>query len=239
MKDYWQRLQLRIDALSLRERAMAFAITALALVTLVNTFVLDALWGKQKQLSQQITLDQQQIAAIQADIQARVKSTEIDPDANNRVHLQNLKQQSARMREQLTGAQNGLVAPDRMAALLEELLKRNGRLHLVSLKTLPATLATGPGQQGIGNRENSVQPAGTGGGAKPGPEGALNAVYKHGVEVVVQGGYSDILQYLSQLEAMPWQLFWDGASLQVEQYPKNTLILHLYTLSLDKKWLNI
>ncbi len=239
MKQYWQRLELRIDALSLRERAMAFAIAALALITLVNTVVLDPLLARQKQLSQKVTQDQQQIAALQAEIQARVKSHDADPDAASRIRLENLRLQSGKLRSELTGIQQGLVSPDRMAALLEDLLKKNGRLQLMSLKTLPVSLLTDPVKPDtkVAN-EKSPTPALP---RKDGPAGpaAGEAVYKHGVEIVVLGGYSDIVNYLTQLEAMPWQLFWANARLNVETYPNATLKLTLFTLSLDRKWLNI
>jgi MSHA biogenesis protein MshJ len=47
------------------------------------------------------------------------------------------------------------------------------------------------------------------------------------------------MNYLEQLEAMPWQLLWANAKLNVDEYPKSTLTLRLFTLSLDKKWLNL
>ena len=64
-------------------------------------------------------------------------------------------------------------------------------------------------------------------------------VYKHGVELVVKGSYADLTQYLMRLEGLPWQMFWGKAELKVEEYPKATLTLTLFTLSLDKTWLRI
>jgi MSHA biogenesis protein MshJ len=58
------------------------------------------------------------------------------------------------------------------------------------------------------------------------------------VEIVVQGGYMDMMNYMAALEAMPWQLFWGRAKLSVDEYPNATLTLTLFTLSLDKAWLN-
>ena len=44
---------------------------------------------------------------------------------------------------------------------------------------------------------------------------------------------------MTELEAMPWQLYWGKVNLNAESYPKVTLTLTLFTLSLDKKWLAI
>lgn len=224
MKQQWQRLELKIDALSLRERTMAFAIVALILIALVNSVVLDPLLAKQEKLSQEVTQNQQQIAALQAEIQARVKSHDSDPDTSNRQRLAHLQAQMARLSADMDGLQKGLVPPDKMSSLLQDLLKKNEGLKLLSLKTLPAM----PLQE--------ISQAGSGSDSKTPDTGVL---YKHGVEVVVRGNYADLTRYLAQLESMPWQLFWAGASLDVDAHPDMTLKLTLFTLSLDRKWLNI
>lgn len=237
MKEYWEKLAVRIDALSLRERAMAFGIAALVLVSLVNSFLVDPQFSQQKKLAQKVNEDQQQIAAMQAEIRQRVMSHDVDPDASIRLRLQQLLQQSAKIKTELTGMQNGLVSPDKMPMLLEDLLKRDGRLSLKSLKTLSVSLLNEP-------LEAAPAP-GVVQAARPEPKDKAehaepkSAVYKHGVEIVVVGSYADITNYLEQLERMPWQLFWAKARLNVDAYPDSSLTLTLFTLSLDKKWLNI
>jgi MSHA biogenesis protein MshJ len=240
MKRFWQQIESRLDGLSLRERAMAFAVTVLVLITLINTVLLDPLLAQQRRLSGQIRTEQQQVAALQAEIQARVIAHSQDPDEPNRERLKRLKQQTAKMHGDLVGMQSGLVSPDKMSALLEDLLKRNGKLHLASLKTLPVTTVNEPLQLDAGT--GADKPAtGTAPSQKDKavskPTG--DVVYKHGVEIVVQGEYLDLMRYLKQLEAMPWQLFWARANLKADAYPKTELTLVLFTLSLDRKWLNI
>lgn len=238
MKQYWQRLVSRIDALSLRERAMIFAMAAVILITLVTTVLLDPQFARQKQLSERIKQEQEKTAEIQAEIQQKVRAQATDPDAANRMRLQALKQQSAQMQGAMRDVQKGLVPPDKMSGLLENILKQNGRLRLVSLKTLPVTdlnelVAT---ESKTAGEKTAAAPASP---AKPVNQPAAGFVYMHGVEIMVQGGYLDMMNYLAALEAMPWQLFWGRAKLSVDEYPKTTLTLTLFTLSLDKAWLNI
>ncbi|HJV74575.1 MAG TPA: MSHA biogenesis protein MshJ, partial [Noviherbaspirillum sp.] len=161
----------------------------------------------------------------------------VDPDAENKAILQKLQEQVAQADEKMRNMQNGLVSPDKMASLLEGLLNRNPKLHLVSFKTLPvASLndAFSPRQE---DKEKMVAPAPTAGSVQQ--NSGADALYKHGVEIAVQGTYFDIMQYMAQLEGMPWQLVWGKANLHVDEYPKATLTLELYTLSMEKKWLNI
>jgi MSHA biogenesis protein MshJ len=69
-------------------------------------------------------------------------------------------------------------------------------------------------------------------------------VYKHGVEITVEGRYLDLLDYVSDLEQMPWHILWSKAALNEDKndeitWPANRLKLTVYTLSLDKTWLSI
>src|SRR3569833_2007732 len=221
MKQYWQKFALRIDALSLRERVVIFAMLAVAVIALINNAVLDAQFAKQKQLSEQIKSQQFQVTQIQADIRQTIQG-QLDPDAENRTRLTALKQQSERMQIALIDMQKGLVAPDKMTVLLEDILKHNARLKIVSLKTLPVA--------GLQEQADTKDPKKTD-DKQPGAAAAssASAVYKHGVEITVQGEYLDMLKYMTELEAMPWQLFWGRAKLGVDKYPKATLTLTLYT----------
>lgn len=227
MKQQWQRLAVKIDAMSLRERVMIFAMAALMVVTLVNTFMLDPLLARQKTLSQRAVKEQDKIAEMQMQIQALLDAHGADPDAAARVHLLGLQQQFAQLAEQLQAMQKGLVPPDKMGQLLQSILKRQGRLQLVALKTLPVTALSGTRAQPDAPQDKTE------------PAGGDKLVYLHGVEITVQGSYADMLGYLAQLEHLPWQMFWDDISLEAKEYPVATLKLTLYTLSLDKVWLSV
>ncbi len=238
MKQYWQRIAAKIDALSVRERTIIFVMAALILVVLVNMMLLDPQYVKQKKLSLQLQQDQAKIAEIRMEIQQKIKAHAIDPDAVDRVRLQNLKQQFSQMHNALLEMQKGLISPDKMAVLLEDILKRDGRLHLMSLKTLPVSSLN----DAISADNKSVGEKATGLPAtqdKSDSYSATGAIYKHGVEITVQGSYLDMVGYMKELETMPWQLFWGKAKLNVEEYPKATLTLTLFTMSLEKKWLNL
>ncbi|MES2024954.1 MAG: type II secretion system protein GspM [Pseudomonadota bacterium] len=232
MKQFWQKWSLKIDALSLRERVIVFAVAVLILVVLINTVLLDPQYAKQTKLSQQIRQQQSQIADIQNQIQQRVKAQADDPNRLMQEHLQVLNQRASQMNGALSDMQKGLVPPEKMADLLESVLKKNNKLLLVSLKTLPVKSLNEPIDAILPNKAGAV---------KTGDEqaGNVEAVFKHAVELKVQGSYMDMLNYMQSLERMPWQIFWGSAQLNVDEYPRATLTLTLFTLSLDKKWLNL
>jgi len=211
----------RYDQLSLRERAMIFGAAALLLVGLASTFLLDPLETRHKSLAQALLQSQGQIKAMQEGIQGAALRGAEDPDAALRARLDNLRRDEAALSELLAGRSRQLVAPEKVPALLEDILGRNRGLQLVSLRSLPAAAPGG----------KAAPP----GGAAP----SAGGIYRHGVEVVVRGGYFDLLGYVADLEKLPWQLYWGEASLSAEAYPMSQLTFTVYTLSLDRTWLRI
>jgi MSHA biogenesis protein MshJ len=248
MKQSWQKLSLRIDAMSLRERALIFVMAAVILVVLVNALLLDPQFARQKQMSQKINAEQARIVAIQTDIQQKIQARRADPDQALRQQLERLRQQSGQLRGALEDTRKALVAPEKMPALLEAILRRDGRLQLVSLTTLPVADLAEPVTAGAkiagANPGHDAPTAAAAAGLTGTAAGASastgsGSIYRHGVELTVAGTYPDMLHYMAQLEAMPWQLYWGKADLQVEAWPQARLTLTLFTLSLDKKWINL
>ena len=236
MKHNLQPFILKIDAMSLRERIMIFVGAALTLILLFNSLLFNPQFDRQKLMSLQIQTNQSKIAVLQTAIQERVRSRAFDPDVINSDRLKSLQKQSQQLHSKLLGLNSVLVKPENMTSLLEDILKRNGALRLISLNTLPVSTLNNPNP----NEEkiSSEKPPIT--GAKTVPVISIGSgIYKHGVEIVIQGKYLDMMHYMSALEAMPWQLFWGKATMQIDTYPDATLSLTLFTLSLDEKWLNL
>ena len=231
MKRRWRQFTARVEALQPRERIMAFGAAVVVLVFLANTFAFGPLARKEAALRS--TLQQQGIAldGIGADIASRARAYGNDPNVALRKRLGELRAETARTSDELRTMQKGLVAPERIAPLLESILRANGRLKLVALKTLPATTlndGTAPPPA------TPVAPA-----ASPPVVKSPDLLYRHGVELTVRGSYLDMVDYMHALETLPTQLFWGKAQLDAEDYPNVRLTLTLYTLSLDPKWMKL
>jgi MSHA biogenesis protein MshJ len=226
-----QRLQLiadRVDARTLRERAMLFGAAAAAIVFLLYSLFLNPLLARQAALRAQISQQQGNIAGIDGEITQKVQAYALDPDAASHARLAKLAKDTAQLATGLRAMQKGLVPPERIAPLLEAILKANGRLQLVSMNTLPA------GPVGAAAPRPAAVTA-----AASAPANPHELLYRHGVELTVRGNYLDMVNYMDALEAMPTQLFWAQAGLQVDEYPNARLTLTLYTLSLDRKWIKL
>lgn len=253
MKQRWKQWSAKFDAISMRERLMVGGAVVAGIVFIMNTLVIEPTQAREKALRSQVTMQQTTIANMALEVAQRELAAQTDPDRDAKARLAQLTQENQRMRDALRTAQKGLVAPERMGALLQQLLG-NSRLKLVSLKTLPvrgmsdgkfsepesAAAAPAPTPALAPVAGLSLTPPGAPAAGAPPPAPVVKReelLYRHGVQIVVEGSYLDMVAYMQALEAMPEQLFWGRATLNAKQYPKATLSLTLYTLSLDQKWI--
>ena len=225
MKEQWQKLAARFDALAQRERILGFVVALVGFAVLFQMLALDPLAARKKRLTQQLAEARQGLALVQQQLKAQQGLA--DPGAARRSHRDALRQQLADIDKGMGEAQRGLVPPERTAKLLEEVLTRSRGLQLVSLRTLPVqrfdALASVPGAQ--------VK------GAPAAPKDPERVLYQHGFEITLQGSYAEVHDYLTRVEQLPWQMFWSRISVNTEQYPGLTVTLTVQTLSLSKAWL--
>jgi len=218
----WKQLSDKVDALSQRERLLVLLGLLAMVVAVTNAMLLDPVTRQAKTLAGEVAANQLQVAALKQQVSALDHTAVVDPDLQNKNQLAEFSRQLEQTGESLSSLQQRLVNPDRMAGLLEDILKENGQLKLVSLKTLaPGGAAAGQVAAGAA-ASATVQP-----------------VYRHGVELKVRGRYMDLMNYLAALEKLRWHMLWGNISLTADAYPQSTLTVTIYTLSLDEAWLSI
>ncbi len=229
MRAYWQKVAATIDSLSLRERALIFAAIAFVLASVVNTFLIEPLFARQKNVSQQVVQQQEKIKEIDAQIATLLEARKGREGSPQYQRMTQLRQQLAEGEAYLQTRRDRLVPPEKMAGLLREVLSGTERLQLGHLQTLPVTpLAGEPG----GNTAPATAVA-------EAQQNAGEQVFRHGIQITVRGSYADMLAYLAALERLPAKMFWGGLQMRVIKYPVAELILTVYTLSLDKTWLRV
>lgn len=228
MKQQWEKISVKVDAMSKRERVLIFGAGAVLSVALLTTLLFDPLFAKHKALRLQISQQQQLMNDIQSQIAAVLQKNSPSANLPQRNQLSQLRLEIAEGDAFLKSSGERLVQPEKMAEHLRKLLNNNNRLQIVVLRTLPVTPLLEQ-HNGKGAEQNMAAPA-----ASPDKQ-----MFKHGVQLTLRGNYLDLLQYLGALERLPQQMFWASAKMNVLQYPTAELTLILYTLSLDKTWLQI
>lgn len=256
MKKIWLSFLRKVDILSMRERAILFALCSVGVLMIGFTFLIEPQLKLQKTLKTQQQTHQMQMGVLQEELAQLSGAMRGDPDAEIKARLNEAKARLQLMDSDLSSLQKNLVAPDKMDTLLQNILKRNKRLQLISLKSFPVVnlFDVAKASDGAANAsasasaaEAATNAASTANQVLPSSSGSkiatLNtdelSIYKHEVELVLEGNYLDMLAYIKELEAMPEQVYWSRGSLNVLEYPKASLSLQIFTLSLEKKWLNL
>ncbi|TWI69440.1 MSHA biogenesis protein MshJ [Pseudoduganella lurida] len=254
MKAVWLRWAARIDALTLRERAMVAVGGVAGIVFGVYFGFTDPANARERTLRASIVQQRGLLQGVDTEIAQKQAAAAADPDAAARKRLKEVQAANTVLRAELRNTSRGLVQPSRMTALLQGMVQQNGRLKLVSLKTLPPAGTTDGNfaEQGEGSATaaaapvlpvtplSTTPPGGTApvqAAATTTPAKDAPLLYRHGVQIVLQGAYGDMVAYMNALERMPAQLFWGRAVLDAAEHDKSTLTLTLYTLSLDDKWI--
>lgn len=244
----WRALQRRFDLCAPRERLLLIGAAA-AVVLMLS----DALWLGPA-LSQFRAAQGQQMEARSA---LHTLQTEIRTLAERNAALARQQQGELNLWRQrvrdgdsaLRRHEDSLVGPDRMLDLLGQLLARHGEVRVRAMQSLGRSDLLGP-QPGGAPGQPGLAAAAT---APPNPEARpaaaatqakdsaplMPSLYRHGVELVLEGGFSDLLQTLKALEALPQHVLWGSVSLRVEQHPRSVLTLRVYTISRDRHWLEI
>jgi len=216
MRKSWRRLEQRFGILTRRERGILLG-GGLAVIFILGYSYLDASLIRQRMLSTQLSETRAAAQMSKAQSQSMMIQLAQDPDTRARARIAALSESIRRLDDQMQGINRGLVPPEEMARILEKVLTRDSRVKLIKLKTLPVS--------DLITRDEPKQADGSA------------AVYKHGIEMTLEGRYLDMLNYLDQLEALPWQMFWSEARMDARDYPAVRITVTVFTLSLDSDWL--
>ena len=225
MKQVWEKLARRFNVLKSRERAMVFMAGVAIIGGLGFALWIDGAMTRQKNVTASVEKHRNDLAQLQrqnAELSLVLKQ---ERDVEGRKRVEDLRRQLGGYDKELRGVQQGLVPPNRMVKVLEDMLNRDSHVRLVKLRTLPVASLVEPAAGAAG-----------GAAAKP-PAPGKNLVYKHGIELTVEGNYLDLLEYQSRLEKLPWRMFFARTSVNSADYPKVLMTITLYTLSLEEAWL--
>jgi MSHA biogenesis protein MshJ len=129
--------------------------------------------------------------------------------------------------EEMRAFTTALVDPDEMRAVLEELLRRQQGLTLVSAVNRPARAVI----------EDEPAPEDSQAGAPRASDAPK--LYRHSFVLTLRGNYLDCLRYLEAVERLPWHIYWSRLELSTDEYPVNDIVIEVATLSLDEEWIGV
>ena len=227
MKTPPNKLAARYDALQVRERWLVALGVLCGIILLGYTLFIDPAL-KTAQLAERSVAEQRaQLAGVQAQM-AALQAPGMNPDLAARVEIDALKKQLGELSVRLHVMEDSLVPPQQMSGLLEDMIGKQTGLRLLSLKTLSVAPL-------LDRKAETDQKAAGKSDVKA--EAPAVGLFKHGVEIKLEGSYQDLTAYLQRLEQSKMKLLWSSVSLSADKHPKLVLTLTVYSLSLDRAWL--
>ena len=219
----------QFKALKTRERVLVVAAAVGVLY-----FVFDIGWirpqkAEAKVLQARLAQQAVELEALNKALRTLTAQRPTDPLASQRAERDELLNTTTQA-ELLISRANANV---RTGDVIRSFVASRPGLTLVSLRTLPSEVFFQP---------PAVPPAGGASGAKSSPPSSgaptatttlapVPALYRHGIEITVQGNFLTLMPYLQQLQRETDGIFWSGAKLDVVGYPDVTLKMTIYTLS--------
>lgn len=211
--------RVRIDAMSLRERALLFLALMVILFMVWDSLLMAPLEARKEAQLTRLETVRDQINSANAQIQTVLDRRNSDPNAPLRSELARIDAQIGALDERIGRELTGLITPQQMARALEQMLIRQTRLKPVRVENLgsvPLVPAQGGGDdaQGVG-------------------------VFRHRLLLEMEGSYTEAVDYLQKLQALPWSFYWDEVSIEMVQYPVARIRVVVSTLSLREGWLGV
>jgi len=226
MKERFLKLTQSVDRLSLRERLFLFG-AGLALVTGLWEATLAApLSARERLATDKVAALQGRLQQLDGAVNAAANGlSEGVPGQLDR--LRALRERVAAGDEEMRVFTTDLVDPSEMRLVLEELLRRQDGLRLVSATNLAA--------RPVVVDEAAADAATT----TPATPSAAPKLYRHTLVLTLEGSYLDCLTYLEAVERLPWHIYWARLDLSANEYPQNHIVIELRTLSLAEEWIGV
>ncbi|MFZ2652483.1 MAG: hypothetical protein WA210_20470 [Burkholderiaceae bacterium] len=187
MKALWKAQAQRIDALSLRERAIMFASIAVALGALADWLALTPAMAERRQLAAQIRKQSTELGALRAQLAAGKAKPLPDTPLNRQLAaIEQVRTERTALAAQLLEFLAGRAELAQLTDVLDQVLRRHDRLTLTRLSTVPDLPGGAPSRAAVPLSGGSA------------------AIRWQGVDLSLAGRYLDLMHYLADLErALP------------------------------------
>ena len=222
MRQHVEKVLQNVDRLSLRERLFLFAAVLVVLGGMWEALLAAPLEARERIASDEITSLKERLDQLNESVVVAAEGmSEGMPNQLDRLRV--LRERVVQGEEAVRIFTSDLIDPAQMRSVLEELIRRQTGLELLSATNLEVRPLFDEPEQ----IENGAQQA-------EGPK-----LYQHTLVLTLRGRYLDCLKYMESVERLPWQLYWARLEFEADTYPLNTIVIELHTLSLEEGWIGV
>ncbi len=193
-------------ALSARERGLIAGATLVGLTLLLYTLVLEPMALANERERDLLARSQGQAQVLQREMAQLQRQLAGDPNGALTERLERLDLDLARQQAALEQELVDLILPEQMAGVLAQLLAKTEGVTLIALQIQPPRALVAEG-----------------------------GLYRHGVQLELEGSYFKLMDALKQMEQLAQQFYWRHLEYRVTRYPQARLQLQLDTLGTEEE----
>jgi MSHA biogenesis protein MshJ len=203
--------QAQLDKMNMRERLLVVTTGLLVVGTAWYVGLMEPMLKEVKSTRNEIAATRERTESVNQSLE--VKTLQASSGAiGYREQYTLVQRRLEELNEKLGGYTAELIGPGEMARVLQGMLQKQDNLRLIRIQNVaPEALTRINGDEII--------------------------FYKHGLEIEFEGGYFAALEYLEQIEDLPWRFYWQVLELEVLEYPRNRIRLEVSTLSPHMEWI--
>ena len=224
MNKRWQEWDSKWEQLSLRERVLLLLVMAVLPLVLIFIFLVEPAIKVLQKVPAEIEVLESSVQSQKGVLEMLQGQEAKDPNIKARQELKLLRQRLLEDKAAIKRAATQLVGADDMLKTLRTVLTAEKGVALISARNLPIE------ERQLGQPKSEESDADA-------SRAASAVLYVHPVELILEGSYQGLYNYLLKLEGLDDQFFWDVLQYDVEEYPQARIRLQVHTLSSDAGWL--
>lgn len=195
-----------------RERLLLILVMAVVVWVAIDFLWVASIRDQRATVGAQIEAQQTKIRDYQGQI-GRLPAKKLEnPNVATKKEIDQINASLSALEGKLGTVVRSLINGDLLFLALEDVLNRTEGLVLLGLNTLPMERMF---QQSTQRRESEVE------------------LYKHTIQLRIQGRYFPIVSYLKKLESLPYQFYWEKLDYRKGDNGLWVATLEVYTLSMD------
>lgn len=208
MKQQWQKLALRIDAMQLRERVFLFLAIIISCLALADTLWLTPAQTAHKQATQKFAAQGTDLQRLRTELRAIAQP--VDASKTVRDDIDAATRQLDAINQEIKAVVPLAEGGPAIEQALVQFLRRQEGLTLLSTGTV---------------KQDAASPT----GAAPATATAQPMLSRQGLELRVSGSYADLVRYVRTLENALPTLRWGALQIKVTKQPPE-LTLQVYVV---------
>jgi len=209
LRSKYQQLEDKLHALSVRERVILAVAVGILILGLFDQLLLRGLMAERVQIESEKADVLQNLQVANNTIEALEKTIANNPNLSLQQAIGKLQVSEQRIDDQINSITTGMIEPSQMAYVLGELLSDESGLKILSIHSSAARRLMVADEQ----QQQSA------------------AIYRHELELKMEGSFFQMKKYLRALEALPERVVVDELEYKVNQHPDGALVLNVHTLS--------